>query len=69
MSNPSKDEEFRQEAARLAMLPKADQRAVIALHRSVANDPGVSEANRTEARKRANALEMLLGLKPKKGNK
>jgi hypothetical protein len=69
MSNPSKDEEFRQEAARLALLPKADQRAVIALHRSVANDPRVSEANRAEARKRANALARILRLTPKKGEK
>jgi hypothetical protein len=63
MQKPNKASEYREEAERLALLPKTDQRAIIALHRSVAGDPKVSKANRQEARERANALERLLKLR------
>jgi hypothetical protein len=63
------DEEFRQEAERLAKLPIADQRAIIALHWSVAKDVGVSEGNRKLARQRAKALERLLKIKATKFSK
>jgi hypothetical protein len=63
---PEQEQEYREEAERLALLPAADQRAIIALHWSVARDAKVSKANRTEARRRAQALEKLLGLKPEK---
>ena len=67
--DPSKEQEYREEAARLAQLPKADQREIIALHRSVAIDRGVSPANRQEARARVKALEKYLRLRPGKGRK
>jgi hypothetical protein len=61
--DPAKMEEYRREAERLALLPIEDQRAIIALHRSVADDKEVSESDRKVARERANALERLLRLK------
>ncbi|HLN30745.1 MAG TPA: hypothetical protein VK395_23600 [Gemmataceae bacterium] len=64
-----REQEHREEAERLALLPKADQREIIALHRSVAEDAKVSKANRQKARERAEALERLLRLKPGKGSK
>jgi predicted flap endonuclease-1-like 5' DNA nuclease len=63
--NRAAAEEFRDEAQRLALASRADQRAIVALHRSVADDKRVSKANREEARQRADALEKLLGLGPK----
>ncbi len=41
MPEPSKEQEYREEAERLAKLPRADQREIIALHRSVAKNPKV----------------------------
>ena len=61
-----KEQEYRDEAERLKQLPRAEQRAIVELIGSPARDPKVSEANRLEARRRANALEKLLKLKPKK---
>jgi len=61
----SKEQEYRAEAERLALLPKADQREIIALHRSVAANPKVRKADREAARQRAAALEKYLGLRPK----
>lgn len=54
------------EAERLALASKDDQRAVIALHRSVANNPKAPKAERLESRRKAAALETLLGLKKPK---
>ncbi len=65
MSEKHKQLEYRQEAERLAELPVADQRAILALHQAIAADKRVSKANREEARQRADSLEKLLGLKPK----
>ena len=60
------ERDCRDEAERLRLLPREDQRAIVALHRSVANDPKVTKANRDEARRRADALEKLLRLARRK---
>jgi hypothetical protein len=52
----------------LKLASKDDQRAVIALHRSVARNPKLPEAERIEARRKAAALEKLLGLKKRRWN-
>ena len=61
----TREQEWRVEAERLALLAVADQEAILALHRSVAEDAKVSKANRQEARERLEALERFLKLKPK----
>jgi hypothetical protein len=63
--DPAKEQEYREEAERLAQLPREEQRQIIALHRSVAEDAKVSKANRREARDRAEALERFLRLTPR----
>ena len=60
MADPAKEQEYRDEAERLALLPVADQRAIIALHRSVAADSKVPKRDRDMARERADALESHL---------
>lgn len=60
------EEEYRKEAERLALLPVADQREIIALHRSVASNSKVPKRERDAGRARAAALEKLLGLARKK---
>lgn len=60
------NDEDRAEAERLKLIPRSEQRAIIALHRAVAADTAVSDENRREARRRAKALETLLNLEPKK---
>jgi hypothetical protein len=69
MLDPEKEQEYREEAARLGQLPKEDQREIIALHRSVADNPKVRKADREAARERADALEKFLGLAPKRKGK
>jgi hypothetical protein len=54
------EDEYRAEAERLALLPAADQREVIALHRSVAANPKLGPADRQAAADRAEALERHL---------
>ena len=66
MPDPAKEQEYREEAERLALLPKADQREIIALHRSVAANPKVPKRERDSGKARADALERLLGLAKKK---
>lgn len=51
-----------EEAARLKLLPRVEQHAIVALHESVAADSGVSKVNRDEARRRVKALKRLLNL-------
>jgi hypothetical protein len=63
---PAKEAEYREEAERLARLPVADQREIIALHRSVADNPRVPKRERQAGLERAAALERLLGLAKKK---
>jgi hypothetical protein len=68
--DPDKEQEYREEANRLAQLPRADQREIIALHRSIASNPKVPKAERQAGLERAEALERFLGLqKPVKAKK
>jgi hypothetical protein len=53
---PSPEQEYRAEAGRLALLPAEDRRAIVALHRSVADDPKVPKRDRDAARERSEAL-------------
>jgi hypothetical protein len=69
MSDPTKEQQYREEAQRLALLPKEDQRQIIALHRSVADNPKVPKREREAGRQRADALERLLKLGKKKRKK
>lgn len=62
MLDREKEREYREEARRLAELPRADQREIIALHRSVADDGKVSKRDRELARERAEALARFLRL-------
>lgn len=66
MTHPTEDQEHRAEAARLRLLPRADQRETITLYRSIASNPKVPKAERQAGLKRAAALERLLGLAGKK---
>jgi hypothetical protein len=61
-----REQDDRAEAERLKELPRKLQREIVDTIRSPADDPEVSAENRREARRRANALEVLLKLKPKK---
>jgi hypothetical protein len=54
--NLTKEQEYREEAERLAVLPLDVQRKAVALIRAPANDPKVSKRDREEARERADAL-------------
>jgi hypothetical protein len=65
-NNPAPEQEYRDEAARLALLPVADQQEIIALHRSVASKPKVPKRERQAGMERAAALEKLLGLARKR---
>jgi hypothetical protein len=60
MPDPSKEQEYREEAERLALLPKADQREIIGLHRSTADNPKAPKPDRQLARERVEALERHL---------
>lgn len=60
------NEDDRSEAERLKLIPRGEQIAIVALHRSVANNPKAPAAERKEARRKAAALEQLLGLKKRK---
>jgi hypothetical protein len=53
-------DDHRGEAERLAQLPREDQRQVIALHRSTADNPRAPKRDRDFARQRADALERHL---------
>jgi hypothetical protein len=59
-NDAAKEQEYKDEAERLALLPLADQREIIALHRSVADNPKVKKADRQLARDKADTLEKLL---------
>jgi hypothetical protein len=69
MIDPTKEQEYREEAERLAQLPVAGQREIIALHRSVASNPKVPEHERQAGLERADALERFLKLTKKKRGK
>ena len=59
------EKEWREEAKRLKAVSRKDQRLIIAIHRSIADDPKVPKADRDDARERADALEKFLGLTKK----
>jgi hypothetical protein len=60
MADPVKEQEYREEAERLAQLPSDVQRELIAQHRAIAADESVPQPDREEAAERAGALEMHL---------
>ena len=60
MNAGEKEQDYRNEAARLALTPRQEQRAVVAWLHDIAADPEVRKADRQEARERAKALESLL---------
>ena len=63
------NDDDRTEAERLKLLPRSEQRSIIALHQGVADNREVSAENRAEARRRVKALNRLLKLdsgRPKK---
>ena len=53
------EREYREEAARLKLTPRKEQRAVIAWLRDIAADPQVSKAERQLAQQRATALASI----------
>ena len=53
-------EEYRDEAARLVLTPRAEQRAIIAWLKDIAADSKVKKANRQLADEKAKALQSLL---------
>lgn len=57
---PKKGQEYREEAERMAELPRDDQRRLIAQHRAIAADKSVPTPDRKEAKERADALEKHL---------
>jgi hypothetical protein len=61
-----REREYREEAERLKALDRDTQRQVIEVHRSTAADPKATRADRRIAAERADALERLLGLAPRK---
>ncbi len=66
---PEQEQEYRAEAERLALLPRDDQRQLIAQHRAIAADKGVPMPDRKEAKERADALEKHLRRLARKGRK
>jgi hypothetical protein len=58
----AKEQEYREEAGRLAQLPVEVQKQILEIHRSTANDPKLRKRDREAARERFEALEKLLGL-------
>jgi hypothetical protein len=62
-------EDDRQEAARLRLLPVADQIAIVELIGSPASNPKVPKADRQEAARRARVLARLLKLPTPKRRK
>jgi hypothetical protein len=54
------EQEYREEAARLKLTPRAEQRAVVQWLRDIAADSSLSNDDRQLADERANALAKLL---------
>jgi len=69
MPEPNKEQEHRDEAERLARLPAAERRAILAWHRDIAANPKLRKADRKAARERADALERHLQHRRKKRDK
>lgn len=64
-----KTHEYRDEAERLALLPVADQRAILAMHEADAKNPKVPKRDREYAAERAKALAQMLGLTRRRAKK
>jgi hypothetical protein len=60
MAESSKEQEYRQEAERLARLSREDQEEILGLHRSTAENPKAPKRERELARERVDALERHL---------
>jgi hypothetical protein len=54
------EQEYREEAERLAKLPPEDQKEILSLHRSTAENPKAPKRERELARERLAALERHL---------
>jgi hypothetical protein len=63
MRNDEKEQEHRDEAERLAQLPRDAQRQIVAMHLTDARNPKASKRDRDIATARAQALERLLKLR------
>jgi len=60
MLDPAIEQEYREEAERLAQLPEADQTAVVKMYRDLAENPLATPACRKEAAQHAEALSRHL---------
>jgi hypothetical protein len=58
------EQEYREEAERLAQLPVEVQLQVLDIHRSTADNRKLSKRDQDAARERVEALERYLGLEP-----
>jgi hypothetical protein len=58
------EQEHRAEAARLRCVDRDTQRQIIAIHRNTAENRKLPKEDRDFARRRADALERILGLAP-----
>jgi hypothetical protein len=67
--DPAREQEYREEAERLAQLPLADQRAIIAMHREIAGNPKLPKRDRQAGLERAEALERHLRRLRRSGRK
>ena len=63
---PAQEQEYHDEAKRLAQLPRDDQAAVVAMYWHLAGNSLATKACRAGAAQKAAALEKLLGLKSTK---
>lgn len=66
MNRREETDEYREEADRLAELPRGDQEAVVAMYRQLAGNPLATKACRADAQRKAEALANLLGLTGKR---
>jgi len=66
MVDDSQEQEFREEAERLALLDRETQRNLVGMVRNLAKSPKLPKAERDRNRRRAVALERFLGLSPRK---
>jgi len=60
MPDESKEQEYREEAERLAQLSIGDQKEILAIYRECADNPKIPKRERTEGRARVAALERHL---------
>ena len=59
-ANSQREQEHREEADGWPSSPRDQQKAIIAMHRDIARNPKVPEAEREAGRERADALEKHL---------